>query len=210
MTIFVEALGAGLALLLLAATVGVAYVKIGLVLGVLRQGLGAGLGVPPAVVTAGLALLLSLLVMAPVASQTLSALPARMPDAPVAVVQALQPAAAPLRTFLVERTPAAERALVLELAQRVRAPAERSQVADTDLLVLLPAFTLSELTVAFQISFLLLLPFLVLELLAGALLQGFGLWGLSAAAVALPFKLLLFLLCDGWHLLVRGLLLGAR
>jgi type III secretion protein R len=189
-----------LPLLLLVAVLGAAAVKIGVVLAVLRQGLGLP-GVPPAAVTAVLALLLSAVVMAPVAERSLLAMKGR-PEG------ALAAGAEPLREFLKQHTPQRERAAVLELARRVRAPADRAAVSDADLAVLAPAFVLAELKLAFQLGFLLLLPFLVLDLLVASLIQGFSLPGLDARAVALPFKLLLFVVCDGWHLLARGLILG--
>lgn len=195
-----SALPAALPWLLLAGVLGVAYLKIGLVLFALRRGLG---GIPPISVTAILALLLSGLVMAPVAERARAA----MADA-ADPGQQLSAGIAPVRAFLLKNTPARDRAALLDLARQVRLPAERAQVQEQDLAVLAPAFALSEVRLGVEISILLLLPFLVLDLLVASLLQGLLLWGLPARSVALPFKLLLFVLCDGWHLLARGLVLG--
>ena len=83
---------------------------------------------------------------------------------------------------------------------------DRAAIGDRDLLVLAPAFVIAELRAAFQVGFLLLLPFLVLELVVASLLTALGMHSLDARSVALPFKLLLFVLADGWHLLARGLI----
>jgi type III secretion protein R len=84
-------------------------------------------------------------------------------------------------------------------------PADRTAVSDRDFLVLAPAFVVSELRRAFEIGFMLFLPFLVVDLVVANLLVGLGMTSLSPALVALPFKLLLFVLVDGWHLVARGL-----
>lgn len=200
-----DALSAEIVLGLL--VVGLAYIKIGVVLAVLQKGLSGGTGLPPYGLTAALALLFSALAMAPVAERSSTALAeARGRKAPQREVWAA--GTEPLRAFLAEHTPGRERAAVLDLAQRVRRTDERKALLDRDLVVLLSAFALAQMREAFQIGFLLLLPFLLLDLLVASLLQGFSLPGISATTVALPFKLLLFVLCDGWHLLLRGLLLG--
>jgi type III secretion protein R len=94
-------------------------------------------------------------------------------------------------------------ALTQKLAQK-----QRTTIEPDELPVLLAAFLLGELRTAFQLAFVLLLPFLVLDLLAALILSGLQLGGLSVRSVTLPFKLLLFLVCDGFTLLYRGLLLG--
>ncbi|HPH29905.1 MAG TPA: EscR/YscR/HrcR family type III secretion system export apparatus protein, partial [Pseudomonadota bacterium] len=114
-------------------------------------------------------------------------------------------------------TPQREQQLMLQLTTRLRQRSSAqpsvqaptlNPVQPTDLQVLLPAFAISELRVAFLLGVLLLLPFLLIDLLCAVLLSGLSLGSLSPRAVALPFKLLLFVLCDGWHLLIRSLLLG--
>jgi type III secretory pathway component EscR len=188
-------LGAFLGVLLLA------YIKISVVLAVLRRGLG---GIPPASVTAVLALLLSAFAMAPLALRCQEALlkvPASSPDLLPAQVEA---GLLPLREFLSTHTPQREQAAVQELELHLRPSSVPGKPIGLSSLLL--SFALSELRVAFQIAFVLLLPFLLIDLLCASLLSGLLLPGLSARAVALPFKLLLFVSCDGWQILSRGLL----
>lgn len=204
-----------LALVLVVVLVlGLGAIRAGLVLLVLQRALS---GVPPAPITLLLALLLSGLSMAPVASRCHQALrdATQKMGADADPVAAISAGLAPLGEHLRARTPQRDRAAVLDLARKVHGTAAGTAAGATaaapqeeDLAVLAPAFALAELRLAFQIGFLLLLPFLVLDLLVAALLQGLLLPGLSAQAVALPFKLLLFVLCDGWQLLTRGLLLS--
>lgn len=196
--------------LVLVLVLGLGAIRAGLVLLVLQRALS---GVPPAPITLLLALLLSGLSMAPVASRCHQALrdATQKMGADADPVAAISAGLAPLREHLRARTPQRDRAAVLDLARKVQGSAAGAAAAapqEEDLAVLAPAFALAELRLAFQIGFLLLLPFLVLDLLVAALLQGLLLPGLSAQAVALPFKLLLFVLCDGWQLLTRGLLLS--
>ena len=91
------------------------------------------------------------------------------------------------------------------LALRMRAPAERAGITDRDLLIIVPAFLTSELRRAFEIGFLLFVPFLVVDMVIANLLLALGMHMLSPTTVSLPFKLLLFVLADGWQLILRGL-----
>jgi flagellar biosynthesis protein FliP len=199
----------------LALLVGVlllAYVKISVALAVLRRGLGGD--VLPRSLGALLALLLSGLAMAPLAERCHRAMQAV--PAGTSTETVLAAGGAPLAEYLRARTPASEKAAIQELRQRLAARPPAAPTATepprpavfSELAVLLPAFVLAELRVAFQLGFLLLLPFLLIDLLCASLLSGLLLPGLSPRAVALPFKLLLFVLSDGWRLLVRGLLWG--
>jgi type III secretion protein R len=90
----------------------------------------------------------------------------------------------------------------------MRPAEERRQVTDDSLLVLAPAFVTSELKEAFAIGFLLFLPFLIVDMVVANVLLSLGMHMLSPSTVSLPFKLLLFVMVDGWHLLTRGLVLG--
>jgi type III secretion protein R len=202
-------------LLLLAAT---SFVKASVVLALLRNALGAQ-GVLSGAVIVALAALLSAYVMAPVAQAALAAaagpLAALDLDAPVAgaerarVLQALSLAAEPLRSFLERNAGEAERKLFTELAQRRRASAiDAPAPTERDLLVVLPAFLITELKEALQIGLLLLLPFLIVDLVITSVLASLGMNGLSPAAVALPLKLLLFLSVDGFAALSRALITG--
>ena len=106
-------------------------------------------------------------------------------------------------------TPAQKRrGLFLDLARQARPEAQRAALADTDLLVAAPAFIVTELSEAFQLGFLIYLPFLIVDLVIANVLTALGLSSLSPTQVSLPFKLLLFVMVDGWYLLARALVLG--
>jgi type III secretion protein R len=111
----------------------------------------------------------------------------------------------PLREFLLKHSAARDRATFYNLALRMRAPAERAGITDRDLLIVVPAFLTSELRRAFEIGFLLFVPFLVVDMVIANLLLALGMHMLSPTTVSLPFKLLLFVLADGWQLILRGL-----
>lgn len=125
-----------------------------------------------------------------------------------AVVAAIDRGKEPLRAFLRRNAGARETALFLDLARRSRPPDQRADVGRDDLLVLLPAFLITELAEAFQIGFLVFIPFLVIDMVVANVLLALGMHMLSPTTVSLPFKLLLFVLVDGWYLLARALVLG--
>jgi type III secretory pathway component EscR len=113
----------------------------------------------------------------------------------------------PLRAFLLQHSNNAERAFFLRSAQRLLPPAHRDEISANHFLVVVPAFTVSELTAAFQIGFLIFLPFLVIDMVVANILLALGMMMLSPTTISLPFKLLLFVLIDGWAKLVHGLVL---
>jgi len=191
------------------------FVKIAVVLGILKSALGAA-QVPPSPVITGLALILTLYVMAPTGERMMRAADADLGRASgaellsgqsiEALCIAADKAKEPLRDFLLKQTSARDRSLFHQLALRMRGPSEHSSVSDRDFLVVGPAFLASELRRAFEIGFLILIPFLVVDLVVANLLSALGMSMLSPASVSLPFKLLLFVLADGWQLLLRGLI----
>jgi type III secretion protein R len=193
------------------------FVKLSVVLSLVRNALGTP-QVPPGLVVTGLALVLTLFVMAPVIEQVADAVapPAEETEPPNPVQRAWPGtttewlgaagrAEAPVIAFLAKHAHAKDRATFQSLASRLRGGAA---VADDRLVVLAPAFITSELKEAFAIGLLLLLPFLVIDLVVGMSLASLGLQQTSPAVVALPVKLLLFVAVDGWRLLVEGLVLG--
>ncbi len=183
------------------------FLKIAVVLSIARSALGAP-QVPPNTVVTGLALALSLLVMAPVAERAAAAARAGPEERGVAGSLAMASrAAGPLKAFLGRFARADDRATFAEVARRLRPP-EAAPPADDDLAVLAPAFVVSELRRAFVIGFVVFVPFLVVDLVVSNVLLALGLTQLSPTSVALPFKLLLFVAVDGWQLLARGLVLG--
>jgi type III secretion protein R len=193
------------------------FVKIAVVLSIARNALGAA-NIPPTTVVTGLAFVLTLFVMAPVGGEVLAAVRPLVdqvePDGASpeqsarALVEAGQRAAEPVRRFLVKHAHARDRAMFADLGRRLRPPEQRAEVTDTDLVVLAPAFVTSELKEAFAIGFLLFIPFLVIDLVVANVLLSLGMHMLSPSTVSLPFKLLLFVMVDGWYLLTRGLVLG--
>jgi type III secretion protein R len=188
--------------------VATSFLKFAVVLAILRRALG-GSALPPASVSAALALMFALFVMAPVGDKVWAqAAPGMLRGDAAGVAQAAVQAAAPVREFLQKHAPARERQSFLELQKQLRPEVERAKVADADLVVLVPAFATAELKAAFQVGFLLFLPFLLIELVVSAVLLSMGMNTLRPEAVSLPFKLLLFVAADGWHLIARGLVLG--
>jgi type III secretion protein R len=182
------------------------FLKIAVVLSIARSALGAP-QVPPSTAVTGLALVLTLLVMAPVGDEALAlARAAPQERGIVATAAALERAAGPLRTFLARHARADDRAAFQEVARRLRGDA--SPPGDGDFAVLAPAFVVSELRRAFTIGFLVFVPFLVVDLVVANVLLALGLTQLSPTAIALPFKLLLFVAVDGWRVLARALALS--
>ncbi|MEM9863247.1 MAG: type III secretion system export apparatus subunit SctR [Myxococcota bacterium] len=193
------------------------FVKISVVLSILRNALGTG-QVPSGTIIAGLSVILSLYVMTPVGYEIIEeAGPAAArvdQDAPLegesfdALMEAVEQGAAPLRRFLDRHAGDEEKALFYDMARQVRPAAQRAEVSADDLLVLLPAFLITELAEAFQIGFLVFVPFLVIDMVVANVLLALGMHMLSPTTVSLPFKLLLFVLVKGWYLLARALVLG--
>jgi type III secretion protein R len=190
------------------------FVRIAVVLSILKSALGTP-QIPPTQVVTGLALLLTLYVMAPTGERMYKAVEpvlGRGAGADLlsgATVGALEAAGdrakEPLREFLLKHSSGRDRAMFHSLALRMRTPAERAGITDRDLLIVVPAFLTSELRRAFEIGFLLFVPFLVVDMVIANLLLALGMHMLSPTTVSLPFKLLLFVLADGWQLILRGL-----
>jgi type III secretion protein R len=213
-TLLLAALLSLVPLLLLTAT---SFAKIAIVLSLLRNALGTP-EVPSGAIVTALALVLSAYVMAPIARDA-SALAAPAlarvdPQAPLspasraALAEAAGLALPPLRAFLKRNTAASEQQLFIELARKA-APGAEPPTGD-ELPILLPSFLLTELSEAFQVGVLILLPFVVIDLVVAAILATLGLATLTPGAVALPLKLLLFVLVDGLSTLSRALVAGYR
>jgi type III secretion protein R len=195
------------------------FAKLSIVLGMLRNALGAG-QVPSGGVVVVLAAILTGYVMLPVARAVLDASAAdlqhvdsRAPfaaDSGKALLSALEHGKEPVRGFLLRNSGAPERQLFLELLRKRVAENERAELRDADFGVVLPAFFVTELKEALELGFLLLLPFLVLDLVVASILASLGMSALPPSAVALPFKLLLFVTVDGFRTLVEALLAGYR
>jgi type III secretion protein R len=192
------------------------FVKVAVVLSILKGALGTP-QVPPGQVVTGLALILTLFIMAPTAERMFRAVEPTLatraaaadlssPQSVALLATMADRAKEPLREFLLKHSAPRDRGTFLGLAQRLRTPAERAGLADRDLQVVVPAFLTAELRRAFEIGFLLFVPFLIIDLVISNLLLALGMHMLSPTTVSLPFKLLLFVIADGWALLMRGLI----
>jgi type III secretion protein R len=167
-------------------------------------------------VIAALSVILTLYVMAPVGEDIAEAAgPAASQldvENPLSDLEALgevfDAGITPLKGFLERNAGERERALFLELARDAREPDDRESVTEDDLLVLLPSFLITELSEAFQIGFLVFLPFLVVDLVIANVLMSLGMHMMNPTQVSLPFKLLLFVLVDGWYVLAQALIAG--
>lgn len=210
------ALGA-LSLLPFFFMVATSFVKLSVVFSILRNALGTG-QVPSGMIITALSAILTLYVMAPVFQEiTVSTAPAieridqddpLRGDSGDAVFDAIDLGKEPLREFLLRNAGSRERRLFFDLAREAREPDQRADVQPDDLLIVLPAFLITELAEAFQIGFLVFIPFLVIDMVVSNVLLALGMHMLSPTTVSLPFKLLLFVLVDGWYLLARALVLG--
>jgi type III secretion protein R len=208
-------LALGLAVLPFVAIVVTSYSKIVIVLGLLRQALGVQ-QVPPNMVLNGAAIILSCYIMAPVlmeAGDSIERSTRAGRGGPSTVEQMLDAAAAvkePFRNFLKKHASEREVEFFLRSATQIWSPEHAARLTKDDLIVLAPAFLLSELAAAFRIGFLLYLAFIVVDLVIANVLLAMGLSQVAPANVAIPFKLLLFIALDGWSRLVHGLVLTYR
>ena len=191
-----------------AAVMVTSFTKIVVVLSLLRNALGLQ-QVPPNVVMNGLALVLSVYVMFPVGQQMAERASglSNIGNSTTSMIAAADAAKEPLRDFLVKHAQPRERAFFLKTAQKSLPADKAATLTDRDFIVIVPAFTVSELSTAFQIGFLIFLPFLVIDLIVSNILMAMGMMMLSPTTVSLPFKLLLFVLIDGWVKLTHGLVL---
>jgi flagellar biosynthetic protein FliP len=177
------------------------FTKIFVVLSLTRNALGLTT-VPPNQVIAGLALFLSLFVMAPVLSDVNTDAVQPYLDGSMDFQTALDAGSVPLREYMLGHTREADLALITRAADQPN-PEDPSAVP---MLTLIPAFMLSELRSAFIIGFVIFIPFLVIDLVVSSVLMSMGMMMLPPVMVSLPFKLLLFVLVDGWGLIVTALI----
>ncbi|MGB0766208.1 MAG: flagellar type III secretion system pore protein FliP [Phycisphaeraceae bacterium] len=188
------------------------FTRIVVVLALLRQALGTQ-SLPPTQVIVGLSLFLTFLVMAPTLDRLNSEVlqPMQDPEIEMNELQAWEKAKQPLRDFMFAQIDHAGNWDSVYMLMEWREPGstkERSELrrADVDMLTLIPAFMLSELKVAFLLGFRLYLPFLVIDMVISSVLISMGMLMLPPVLISLPFKLLLFVLVDGWNLVVANLL----
>ena len=191
------------------------FVKVAVVLSLLRTAIGTQ-QVPPTQVITGLAIVLSIYIMAPVGIDAYQAVWPKLQNLEQQERSATlddyadigDTVAKPLRAFLVEHSDTAERQLLYELAVQMRTEEQAEDLERDDLIIAIPAFVVTELEEAFTIGFLLFIPFIIVDLVVANILLSLGMHMLSPTTISLPFKLLLFVLVDGWFLVVKGLVLG--
>jgi flagellar biosynthetic protein FliP len=176
------------------------FTRIIIVLAILRQALGTAQS-PPNQVLLGLALFLTLFIMAPVADTAWQTGISPYLAGDIALQQALPAVIAPMREFMLGQT----RETDLATFARIAGGLQFATPEDVPLRMLIPAFVTSELKTAFQIGFLVFIPFLIIDLVVSSVLMSMGMMMLSPMLISLPFKIMLFVLVDGWTLLVETL-----
>ncbi|TBR37207.1 MULTISPECIES: flagellar type III secretion system pore protein FliP [Dyella] len=179
------------------------FTRIIIVLGFLRQALGTQ-STPPNQVLLGLALFLTLFVMSPVLNKAYDEGVKPYMDGKIAAEQAIPLAAAPFKHFMLDQTRDSDLQLFTKLANEQPFASK----ADVPFRVAMPAFVTSELKTAFQMGFLLFIPFLIIDLVVASVLMSMGMMMVSPMIISLPFKIMLFVLVDGWALLL-GTLAGS-
>jgi len=177
-----------------------AFVRIAIVLSFVRSALGMP-QVPPNQVLLGLALFLTIAIMAPVWSNANQNALQPYLAGTISLESAMEHGQKPLREFMLRQTRERDLALFVSLADLPRP----NRIADVPTFVVVPGFMISELKTAFQMGFLILLPFLVIDIVVSSTLMAMGMMMLPPASISLPFKVLLFVLADGWHLVVKSL-----
>jgi len=176
------------------------FTRIVIVLSLLRHAMGLQTA-PPNQIVIGLSLFLTLFVMAPTLDRVYNEAYVPLSENRLNIMQAGEKAAEPMRAFMLKQTREADIALFAGIARidKLEKP------EDVPLRILIPSFVISELKTAFQIGFILFIPFLVIDMVVASLLMSMGMMMMSPIMVALPFKLMLFVLVDGWHLVIGSL-----
>jgi len=221
----------GLSILPFIAMIATSYLKIVVVISLIRNALGIQ-SIPPNMVVNALAMILTFYIMAPICSESWSIAKAEMAKrdpaaqhagAPAAAAQATNPphglalfetdavakAAEPFRAFLSKHTSVRERAFFVNTAEQLWGKDDKPAVVDPEsFYILIPSFCVSELTKSFQIGFLVYLPFIAIDIIVSNILLAMGMMMVSPVTISLPFKLLLFVMVNGWTLLIQGLVRG--
>ncbi len=196
------------ALLPLMIVVSTAFLKISIVMSLLRNALGVQ-QVPSNLALYGLSLILTAYIMAPVLTPMVERVTAPATTASAAsVISGVQEGAEPLRKFMLRFSKPEHRDFFMRTAKQMWGAEASATVSESDFLILAPAFVVSELTAAFQIGFLLYLPFIVIDLIISNVLLAMGMMMVSPVTISLPLKLFLFIAVDGWTRLIGGLVLS--
>ncbi|NHZ44523.1 flagellar type III secretion system pore protein FliP [Massilia aquatica] len=176
------------------------FTRIIIVLSLLRQAIGTQ-SAPPNQVMVGLALFLTLFVMGPVFDKIYVDAYQPLQENKIEMDVAMERAVAPLKTFMIRQTRQADLAMFVKISRS----AALQGPEDIPLRILIPAFVTSELKTAFQIGFAIFIPFLIIDMVVASVLMSMGMMMMSPAVISLPFKLMLFVLVDGWQLLLGSL-----
>ncbi len=176
------------------------FTRIVIVLSLLRQAMGT-MQAPPNQVIVGLSLFLTFFIMGPVFDKIYDTAWKPYSDNQISLVEAANRGAVPLKSFMLKQTRQEDLALFIRLA---KVP-PLAGPEDTPLKVLVPAFVISELKTAFQIGFIVFIPFMIIDMVVASVLMSMGMMMLSPMLVSLPFKIMLFVLADGWGLLIASL-----
>ena len=175
------------------------FTRIVVVLSFLRMAIGTQ-QIPPTQLIVGLSLFLTMFVMGPIFEEVYDDAIEPYVNEQIDHTQALDLAMAPIRLFMLKNTREKDLALFTKLAKQPR-PANIDELSNR---VLIPSFVISELKTAFQISFVLFIPFIIIDMVVSSTLLSMGMMMLPPVTVSLPFKILLFVLVDGWHLIVHS------
>ncbi len=176
------------------------FTRIIIVLSLLRQAIGTQTA-PPNQVMVGLALFLTLFVMGPTFDKIYTEAYLPLQEDRIQMTEAMSRGAQPLKDFMVKQTRQSDLAMFVKIS---RTPALQGP-EDIPLRVLIPAFVTSELKTAFQIGFAIFIPFLIIDMVVASVLMAMGMMMMSPAVISLPFKMMLFVLVDGWQLLLGSL-----
>ena len=177
-----------------------AFTRIIIVLSLLRHALGTQTS-PPNQVLVGLALFLTFFVMAPVADKIYAEAYLPMTESKIGFNEALERGAVPLKAFMLKQTRTSD----LGLFSRIGNAPKVDKAEDLPMRILIPAFVTSELKTAFQIGFIVFIPFLIIDMVVASVLMSMGMMMMSPVIVSLPFKVMLFVLVDGWNLIIGSL-----
>ena len=176
------------------------FTRIIIVLSLLRHALGTQTS-PPNQVLVGLSLFLTFFIMSPVLDRAYTEAYLPLTENRISFSEAVDRGATPFRSFMLKQTREADIGLFAKLAN---APTLES-ANDVPMRILIPAFVTSELKTAFQIGFIIFIPFLIIDMVVASVLMSMGMMMMSPAIVSLPFKIMLFVLVDGWNLLIASL-----
>lgn len=195
------------------------FIKLAVVFSLIRSALGTQ-QIPPNQIITGLALILTIYIMAPVGHDIYKNVENVIRDpkatnqpllsmASVDVIKkAIEAGKEPMRAFLTRHASPKDRSLFYNLAKKLQGKRQMEEMAQDNFLVLIPAFIVTELAEAFKLGFILFLPFLVIDMVVSNILLAMGMFMVSPITISLPFKLLLFVMVDGWYYITKGLVEG--